>query len=151
VSAGIDTTWLIEVSLGAHPGHRAARATLKQIVEAAETLALAPQVLNEFVHAVTDGRRFENPLSMNDAVEVAEGWWNADLVWQVFPTRESVRLGFQWMRQYGLGRKRVLDTQLAATFYTHGITRILTSNSRDYRVFGCFELGYANTSDKTEM
>jgi hypothetical protein len=58
----------------------------------------------------------------------------------IFPTAESVQLGWQWMRQFHLGRKRILDTQLAATFHTHGISRILTSNSRDYRVFGCFEI-----------
>ena len=94
----------LKCHLGGTPGTAQARATLKQFVDAAETLALAPQVLNEFVHAVTDGKRFENPLSMNDAVAVAEGWWNADLVWRVFPALESVRLGFQWMRQYDLGR-----------------------------------------------
>ena len=104
-------------------------------------LVLTPQVLNEFVHTVTDGRRFQDPLSVNDAVEVAEVWWNGDAIEHVFPTVESVRLGFQWMRQYALGRKRILDTQLAATFHIHGITKILTSNFSDYRVFGCFELG----------
>ena len=141
MSTGIDTSWLIEVSLGEHPGYAAARATLKWLVEAAEMLVLTPQVLSEFVHAVTDGRRFQHPLSMSEAIEAAENWWNADSVRQIFPTLESVRLGLQWMRRYDLGRKRVLDTQLAATFYTHGITRILTSNARDYQVFGCFELG----------
>jgi predicted nucleic acid-binding protein len=140
VSAGIDTSWLIEVSLRAHPGYAAARATLRQFAEAEATLALAPQVLSEFVHAVTDGKRFQHPLSMSEAIAAAESWWNSDSVRHVYPTVESVRLGFQWMRQYDLGRKRVLDTQLAATFYTHGITRILTSNARDYQVFGCFEL-----------
>jgi len=103
-------------------------------------LALTPQVLNEFVHAVTDGKRFREPLPINRAIEVAELWWNGESVQQIFPTPESVRLGFQWMRQHGLGRKRILDTQLAATFYSHGVTRILTGNARDYRVFGCFEL-----------
>ncbi len=140
MSAGIDTSWLIEAELREHARHVAARTALKRLSEAAEMLVLVPQVLNEFVHAVTDGKRFQHPLSISEAIEVAEHWWNADSVRQIFPTLESVRLGFQWMRQYDLGRKRVLDTQLAATFYTHGVTRILTSNVRDYRVFGCFEL-----------
>ena len=140
MSAGIDTSWLIEVAIREHAEHIAARATLSRLSEAGEALVLTPQVLSEFVHAVTDEKRFQHPLSMSDAIEVAEVWWNADSVLQIFPTLESVRLGFHWMRQYDLGRKRILDTQLAATFYTHGITRILTSNARDYRVFGCFEL-----------
>jgi predicted nucleic acid-binding protein len=139
VSIGIDTSWLIDVSLGEHPRYAAARATLKRIEEEAETLALAPQVLNEFVHAVTDGKRFRNPLSVSGAIEVAEAWWNEESIQRIFPTSASVSLGFQWMRAYDLGRKRILDTQLAATFHTHEIRRILTSNFMDYRVFGCFE------------
>ena len=140
MSAGIDTSWLIEVELREHSRHGAARATLKRLAEAAETLVLTPQVLSEFVHAVTDGKRFQHPLSMGEAVEAAEHWWNADSVKQVFPTIESVLLGFHWMRQYDLGRKRILDTQLAATFHVHGVKRILTSNARDYQIFGCFEV-----------
>ncbi len=39
-----------------------------------------------------------------------------------------------------LGRKRILDTQLAATLHRHGVRRLLTSNPDDFRVFGVFEL-----------
>ncbi len=39
-----------------------------------------------------------------------------------------------------LGRKRLLDTTLAATYYANGITTIATSNTRDYRGFGVFDL-----------
>lgn len=140
MSVGIDTTWLMEVSLREHPGHVAARAKLERLAAAEETLAVAPQVLDEFVHAVTDARRLQAPLSMADAIALALRWWNAQSVRQVFPSAESVRLGWHWMREHNLGRKRILDTQLAATFHTHGISRILTSNARDYRVFGCFEV-----------
>ena len=140
MSIGIDTSWLIEVSLGEHSRYAAARATLKRIEKEAETLALAPQVLNEFVHAVTDGKRFRNPLSVSSSIEVAEAWWNGESIQRIFPTPASVSLGFQWMRAHDLGRKRILDTQLAATFYEYGIRQILTSNFMDYRVFGCFEL-----------
>jgi predicted nucleic acid-binding protein len=140
MSVGIDTTWLMEVTLREHPGHAAARAKLVRFAADEVTLVLTPQVLNEFVHAATDGRRLEMPLSISDAVELAEQWWNSQSVRQIFPTAESVRLGWQWMRYYNLGRKRILDTQLAATFHTHGIRQILTSNARDYRVFECFEV-----------
>ena len=42
--------------------------------------------------------------------------------------------------EHDLGRKRLLDTLLAATYYRGGVTRIVTSNARDYRVFGVFDL-----------
>lgn len=139
MAIGIDTTWLVQVTLREHEGHAAAEATLQQLVTEGETFALAPQVLAEFVHVITDPRRFQEPLLMRDAIERAEQWWNAQQVRQVFPTAESVRLAWQWMRHFRLGRQRILDTQLAATFHTQGIRRILSTNARDYRVFGCFE------------
>ena len=40
------------------------------------------------------------------------------------------------MEQHRLGRGRLLDTLLAATWYESGVTRIATSNARGYRVFG---------------
>ena len=140
MSVGVDTTWLVEIELREHARHDAARAVLNRLAEEAETFVLAPQVLDEFVHAVTDSQRFQNPLSMNDAIDAAESWWKAKSVQRIFSTPESIQLGWEWMRQFRLGRKRILDTQLAATFYVHGVTRILSSNFRHYQVFGCFEL-----------
>ena len=139
MSVGVDTTWLVEVELREHARHEASRAVLDRLAEQGEIFVLAPQVLDEFVHAVTDSNRFQNPLSMDDAIDAAEHWWRAKSVRRIFPTLESVQLGWEWMRRFRLGRKRVLDTQLAATFYTNGVTRVLTSNFRDYQVFDCFE------------
>ena len=45
---------------------------------------------------------------------------------------------FAWMRAFRLGRKRVLDTLLAATFREAGIASVLTTNARDFAVLGGF-------------
>ncbi len=42
------------------------------------------------------------------------------------------------MDKHQLGRKRVLDTMLAATYRTAGITSLLTLNANDFAVFGEF-------------
>jgi hypothetical protein len=42
------------------------------------------------------------------------------------------------MARHGLGRKRVLDTLLAASFHTAGVKSILTLNPADFDVFGQF-------------
>jgi hypothetical protein len=43
----------------------------------------------------------------------------------------AVRLFFQWMADHQLGRKRLLDTLLAATYSAAGITSIVSTNARD--------------------
>lgn len=136
---GIDTTFLVQVELREAPGHAAARDWLdRRMAREHQSMALAPQVLTEFIHVVTDPKRFAVPLRMDEAVDRAQNWWEAREVKPVFPTMESGRLTLQWLRDHRLGRKRLLDTQLAATYFASGITSLLTANSADFSVFGVF-------------
>ena len=138
---GIDTTFLVQLEIRESESHAAAMEVLRdRILGRDREAALAPQVLTEFVHIATDPRRFTQPLSVDQAVGKAGFWWNAREVTRVFPEEESVAQFLAWMRGHGLGRKRLLDTLLAATYYGSGITMIATSNARDYRTFGVFEL-----------
>jgi len=45
----------------------------------------------------------------------------------------------RWMRQFNLGRKRILDTHLAAVLHGAGVRRLLTANPADFAVFGALE------------
>jgi len=45
----------------------------------------------------------------------------------------------RWMRQFNLGRKRILDTHLAAVLHTAGVHRLLTSNPADFTLFGVLD------------
>ena len=138
---GIDTTFLVQLEIRESQSHGAAMEVLRhRILGRDREAALAPQVLTEFVHIATDPRRFERPLSVDQAVGQARFWWHAREVARVFPDEESVAQFLAWMRGHGFGRKRLLDTMLAATYYGSGISLIATSNARDYRTFGVFEL-----------
>jgi predicted nucleic acid-binding protein len=97
-------------------------------------------VLVEFIHIVTDPRRFSDPLSIEAATSRAELWWSAREVAQAFPGHESVLIFFNWIGEHKLGRKRLLDTLLAATYFSNGVRSILSSNARDFGVFGCFDV-----------
>ena len=100
--------------------------------------ALAPQTLAEFIHIVTDQRRMPNPLAMADALTRAEHWWQAAEVIRVLPGGESVNDFFGWLRRYQLGRMRLLDTLLAATFKNAGVQRIISNNEKDFQVLDRF-------------
>ena len=138
---GLDTTFLVQLEIQEAEAHDAALEVLHaSILGRDRAAALAPQVLSEFVHVVTDARRFERPLSMAQALAKVNFWWNAREIERIFPNERAVAQFLAWMADYGLGRKRLLDTLLAATWYEGGITRIVTSNVRDYRAFGVFEM-----------
>ena len=69
---GVDTTFLVQLEVAEHPGHDSARSTLAQLLDAGDRLVLTTQVLAEFVHVVTDGRRFSQPLTMEQSLARAE-------------------------------------------------------------------------------
>jgi hypothetical protein len=44
------------------------------------------------------------------------------------------------MFEFNLGRKRLLDTLLAATYYSAGVVRLASTDWRDFETYGVFEL-----------
>ena len=136
---GLDTGFLVAAEVAEHPAHVLARAKLGELIDRGDTLAMAPQIVVEFLHIVTDAKRFASPLQMPVAIGVAEQWWTARDVVPVFPNDLAVRQHLAWMQQHFLGRKRLLDTLLAATYWQAGISSILTTNPSDFTVFGCFQ------------
>lgn len=135
---GLDTGFLVAAEVAAHAEHTDARATLARLLGAGDRIALAPQVLAEFIHIVTDPRRFTHPLDMAAARQLAQQWWTAGDVVSVFPDDAATRLFLDWIKQFSLGRKRLLDTLLAATYRQVGIQSLLTTNPSDFGVFGAF-------------
>jgi predicted nucleic acid-binding protein len=137
---GIDTDFLVRLSIAAHPGRDAAVELRDRHLDASDRFVLAPQVITEFVHVVTDARRFTKPLSMTKALAVAKDWCDADDVEALFPTTNSMSRFFELMRKHKLGRKRVLDTALAAALIEAEVKYLITGNAGDYSVFNGLKL-----------
>jgi predicted nucleic acid-binding protein len=135
---GLDTGFLVAAEVVEHAEHVAARHTLARLLAAGDFLAIAPQVLAEFIHIVTDPRRFTKPLDMTAAHRLAEQSWNAREVMRVFPDHAATWQFFSWLQQFSLGRKRLLDTLLAATYKQAGVDSLLTTNPTDFAIFGVF-------------
>ena len=74
---GIDTNVLVHWAMSGTPHHRAARRLFQLEVENRRHLGMVPQVLQEFLHVVTDGRRFEQPFSMPQASDFVRRFWSA--------------------------------------------------------------------------
>lgn len=139
---GVDTSFLVSVEVMESAMHLATRTWMQNTFasDSGARLALCPQVLAEFVHVVTDPKRFQAPLPTNVALHRAEQWWQAKEVLQLHPNDLSTKIFFQWMQLFQLGRKRILDTMLAATYCAHQVTNIVSSNARDFKVFQKFTL-----------
>jgi predicted nucleic acid-binding protein len=137
---GLDTTVLLACEIREAPGHARVKEHIVMASRAGcEQYALAPQVLQEFLHVATDPKRFEHPLSMEDALHRCRVWWEAAEVIHCHPGDRAWEQAWLWMAEFHLGRKRILDTYLAATYHEKGIRKLATGNAGDFSLFRVFD------------
>lgn len=137
---GLDTTVLLAYEIREAAGHARVREHIVMASKAgSEQYALAPQVLQEFLHVATDSKRFEHPLPMEDALHRCRVWWEAADVIHCHPGERAWDLAWSWMGEFRLGRKRILDTYLAATYHERGIHRMATGNAGDFALLKVFD------------
>lgn len=123
------------------PRHEMAQRLLAaEVQERGGSLAITPQVMHEFLHVATDPRRFENPLSMREGLRWSQALWNAPEVVRLLPAPGVLHRTLELLGQLRLGRKRILDTALAATLELAGVRRLATFNPGDFRSFTFLDL-----------
>ncbi len=136
---GLDCNILIQLAIADHPANAKTISAVQAEIRSQGSLAVASLVVAEFLHVVTDPRRFDPPLTMKEALDWIESFLGNSSVNLLEPGAENVRQTLRWMRQFDLGRKRILDTHLAATLHLAGVRRLLTSNPADFAVFDVLE------------
>jgi predicted nucleic acid-binding protein len=138
---GLDTDVLVSWTMAGAPHHAAARRLLEHEIRRGDSwLGLTPQVLYEFLHVVTDARRFPEPLPMDRARELVTDLWDAAEVERIVPSASVVPRTLELIGRFGLGRKRILDTALAATLEAAGVRRLATLNGADFAIFPFLEV-----------
>lgn len=138
---GIDTDILIAWAMRGHPRHFSARRLFQEETRnQGNLLGLAPQILQELLHVASDPRRFENPLSVQEAIRIARGLWDAREVARLIPTPDVLPRTLDLMVRFNLGRKRILDTAFAATLEAAGVRRLATLNPGDFAIFPFLEI-----------
>lgn len=133
---GLDTNILIYAHIPAFEIHgRVRRFLLDQLQTPEITLAVTPSILHEFIHVVTDPRRFEAPLTMGEAAAVARLYLGKANIDCLAADSDVFLDALVLLERHGLGRKRIADTLFAATLLQHGVREVITCNPRDFAAF----------------
>jgi predicted nucleic acid-binding protein len=140
MTLALDTDVLVSLSLASTPSHEACRRVVERELAGGGRLGLVPQVLHEFLHVCTDSRRFEKPIPMKLASSRIHDLWMSRDVDRIVPQEGILVRTLELLEINGLGRKRILDTALAATLEGAGVRRLATLNGQDYRVFPFLEV-----------
>ena len=138
---GLDTNVLVYAHVAATPDHGVIREFLVgQLARREVTLVVTPSVLHEFVHVVTDPRRFEPPVAMGEALALARLYLGRANVECVPTDAEALAEALKLVDRHRLGRKRLADTLLAATLLRHGVRQLVTCNRSDFEAFSGLRL-----------
>lgn len=141
MTLALDTDVVVSWLMSGAPRHAAARSLVDaELRTAGGAIALVPQTLHEVLHVATDPRRFERPLSMREAIRLVRLLWEAREVVRVQPGANVPVRTLELMERHRLGRKRILDTALAATLEAAQIRRLATFNGDDFAVFPFLEV-----------
>lgn len=141
MSAAIDTSILVYAHVAAFAEHDACRRALEaELSDPEGRVVLTVGILHEWMHVVTDGRRFEEPLTMDEAARTAREYLGRQNI-SVLSTEEvDLANALTLVERYRLGRQRLADALLAATLRRHGVRRLMTRNRRDFQVFPFLEV-----------
>lgn len=133
---GVDTNVLIYAHLPWEPAHELVRRYLTdKLADPDVTLAVTPTILHEFVHVITDPRRFDPPVTMSEALAIARLYVNRSNVVCLAIDEQVVSDAFRLLERHGFGRKRIADTLLVATWQCNGVRDFLTCDTRHFAAF----------------
>lgn len=134
---GLDTNVLIYAHLPAFEQHGRVRRYLhEQLCDPDVTLVLTPSILHEFIHIVTDARRFDQPLTMAEASSIAHLYLGKENLQCLGVDEEILIDALRLIEIHQLGRKRLADTLFAALLRHHGVAEVISCNPKD---FACFD------------
>ena len=133
---GVDTNVLVYTHLPSQPTHeRVRRYLIDRLAAPRVTLAVTPLILHEFVHIITDPRRFAPPVTMSEALATARLYLGRSNVDCLATDEEVMADALDLLERFQLGRKRIADTLLVATLLRHDVRELITCNPRDFAVF----------------
>ncbi len=127
-----DINLLVYATVRSMPQHRLAVKWLADRLADEVPLALSHPTAFGFIRITTNRKIFENPRSVDEAVEDIERWLEAGAV-MITPGPRHLSIAFQLLRELGTAGNLTTDVQLAALAIEHQAE--LHSADVDFRRF----------------
>ena len=109
-----DINLLLYAYFSVFPLHEAARRWWEGVGERGEPVGIALPVLFGFVRIATNRRVFVQPMELQDAAGIVEGWLALPSMNVLRPGPRHVQLAFDLLRAAGTSRDLTTDAQIAA-------------------------------------
>ncbi len=115
------------------PAHEPARAWLEETLSGTEQVGFAWTVLLGFARIATNPGIYEEPMTIEEALDAIDGWLAQPVATVVEPTSRHAAVLRQLLEPLGAGGNLVSDAHLAALAIEHGAE--LCSRDNDFSRF----------------
>ena len=129
----VDTNVLVYSTVVSSPWYQEARQWLVALVSKGVELCITPQIVREYLVVLTRGDIFEQRFTPEEALGELEAV--LPTLTLLDETEETVSYLRNLVRHYQVRGKNTHDTNIVATMLAHGVTRLVTYNSDDFRRF----------------
>ena len=129
----VDANLLLYAVDESSPHHAVAKPWLEEQLSGSETFAFVWAVLLAFVRLATNPRVFDAPLTVAEALDLADSWLDRPNVTIVHPTDRHSRLLRELLMPLGTAGNLTSDAHLAALSIEHGAE--LCSGDSDFARF----------------
>jgi predicted nucleic acid-binding protein len=129
----IDTNVLIYITVNPNPWYNAARQWLDRMFNEGFELCISTQIAREYLVVLTRGDIFEQQFTSEEAI------YELNAILSVFTlldeNERSVPFLTDLLQRYQVRGKSIHDANIVATMLVHGVKRLATYNSVDFRRF----------------
>ena len=131
---GIDTNILIYAHDNSSPFQTQALHLLENILEQS-VVAVAELSLREFYAVVTDGRKLNNPFTIDEAKDIISDIYASPKFFVCSTNQETWLNGYELVGKYNISRYRLDDLLIALSLANGGAEIIYTANIKDFKKF----------------
>jgi len=131
----LDTNILVHAYNRASQLHGKAADIIRKALRREIKACITPQILYEFFAVVTNPKRVEYPLPVNEAADICLDLWECREIEKVNPTVTTPLKVFKLIKQLNLSGGGIFDCVLAVTAKENGIKEIYTENLEDFKFY----------------
>jgi len=96
-------------------------------------LYISSQILREFFAISTNAKIFQDPLTVEEAVQKIQEFQDSFNV--LYDTNSSLDILKKLVIQYRIERQKIHDSNIAATVIANNIDGLFTFNTKDFKIF----------------
>jgi predicted nucleic acid-binding protein len=131
----LDTNILVHAYNKSSPHQKRASNIIKQAMKGKIEAYLTAQVIYEFFAVVTNPKRVECPMNLEEAVDLCLDLWECREIEKLNPTLLTPNEVFKLAKEQKLSKGRIFDCIIAVTAKENKIDAIYTENIADFKKY----------------